>query len=289
MGISAMMIERAKGRRTMITASRTPRLIELKLAAFEHLQPEFEACFQFVQEVHGQKRFVAFPVTDTVRYLHALWVCERKTYLLSVAKTVKVYEGERCLELLRHWQQENDTAQVVEFLNRKLDMLPLADITRQIHEAEHTHNGLLQRLRHGRMILLNRGFNLLQTLDAIFTMPEEEMAKLVHEACQKFGHLPEQITQQLQAMASPLYSFAPHQILAQRNMQVMNKLGVNATMKPADLPGQRSWRVVEPTGPLQPFAEHIVQGYQELVSPIHNNILGERFVDRPEQSGSESV
>ncbi len=275
----------------MVTASRIPHLIELKLAVFERLQPEFEACFQFVQEVHGQKRFATFPVTDTVRYLHALWVCERKTYLLSVAKTVKVYEGERCLELLRDWQLEDDTAQVVEFLNRKLAMLPLADITRQIHQARqaHAHDGLLQRLQHGRIILLNRGLNLLHALDAIFAVPEEELAEVVREACQKCGHLPEQITQQRQEIASPLYAFAPHQVLAQRNMLVMNKLGVNATLKPADLPGQRSWRVAEPAEPLQPFAEHIVRGYQELVSPTHNNILGERFVDRPEQSGSERV
>ena len=42
-----------------------------KSEAFEHLQPEFEASFRFVQEVHGQRRFAAFPVAETVRYLHA--------------------------------------------------------------------------------------------------------------------------------------------------------------------------------------------------------------------------
>jgi hypothetical protein len=41
-------------------------LAEQKLAAFEQLQPEFEASFRFVQEVHGQRRFAAFPVAETV-------------------------------------------------------------------------------------------------------------------------------------------------------------------------------------------------------------------------------
>jgi hypothetical protein len=59
-------------------------LAEQKLAAFEQLQPEFEARFRFVQEVHGQRRFAAFPVASTVSYLHALWVCECKDRLLNV-------------------------------------------------------------------------------------------------------------------------------------------------------------------------------------------------------------
>jgi hypothetical protein len=55
-----------------------------KLAVFEQLQPVFEASFRFVQEVHGQRRFSAFPVAKTVHYLHALWVCECKDLLLSM-------------------------------------------------------------------------------------------------------------------------------------------------------------------------------------------------------------
>ena len=35
-------------------------LVQQKLAAFDRLQPEFEASFRFVQEVHGQWRFAAF-------------------------------------------------------------------------------------------------------------------------------------------------------------------------------------------------------------------------------------
>ena len=77
------------------------KLAEQKLAAFEQLQPEFEASFRFVQEVHGQRRFVAFPVAETVHYLHALWICERKDRLLSVYKNIVRYEGQHCLDLLQ--------------------------------------------------------------------------------------------------------------------------------------------------------------------------------------------
>jgi hypothetical protein len=48
------------------------KLAEQKLAAFERLQPEFEASFRFIQEVHGQRRFATFPVAEMVHYLHAL-------------------------------------------------------------------------------------------------------------------------------------------------------------------------------------------------------------------------
>lgn len=70
---------------------------------------------------------------------------------------------------------------------------------------------------------------------------------------------------------------------------VMNALGVNVTQNAGDRPGQRSWRVVEPVEPLSPYAEHVVEGYQELVSPTHNNIKRERFVDRPEVSDEGEV
>ncbi|GAC1375748.1 MAG: hypothetical protein NVS2B12_23550 [Ktedonobacteraceae bacterium] len=260
------------------------QIVEQKLAAFERLQAEFEACFQFIEDVHGQQRFSIFSVTDIVYYLHALWIGECKTALLSVAKTVKEYEGRWCLDLLQKWQQEEDTGSIVAFLQHKLDMLPLADITRQIHKARRTHSkdGLAQRLLHGRIIMLNRGINLMTMLDTLFAVSEQELAQKVQHACEQYKHRPEQIVQQLAEMDTPLYSFVPHQSLAQRNMLVMNKLGVNVAQKPADLPGQRSWRVMEPTEPLSPFAEQVVQGYQELTAPARNNVRGERFVDRPE-------
>jgi len=267
------------------------RIVEQKLAAFDRLQPEFEASFQYIENVHGQKRFSAFSVVDIVYYLHALWIGECKTSILSVARTVKEYEGRLCLDLLREWQQEGDTGSVVAFLQRKLDMLPLADITRQIHEANHaqTKDGLAQRLLHGRSIMLNRGINLMTMLDTLFALSEEELVAAIRYACEQYGHLPEQIAQQLAAMETPLYSFIPHQSLARSNMIVMNKLGVDGALKRSELPGQRSWRVLEPKEPLSPFAEHVVPGYQELVTPIHNSIRGKRFIDRPEHNETEPI
>lgn len=276
----------------------TQELINQKLAAFEQLQPEFEECFRYVQNVHGQKRFSTFSVADAVRYLHALWICERKDRLLSIYKNIERYEGRRCLELLRSWQAVGNNAGVVAFLQRKLDMMPFADITRQVYMAEQQGGdfGLARRLRHGRLILLNRGMNLLHALDAIFALPEEQLVKEVQVACERYGHTPAQIDQQLADMDSPIYSYVPHQALANRNMLVMNKLGADVMSKPMDQPGQRSWRVLEPAEPVvdpaepvKPFAEHIIFRYQELTSPQHNNIRGNRFIDRPERSDRGTV
>ncbi len=265
-------------------------LINQKLEAFDQLQSEFEASFHFVQAVHGQRRFSSFPVADSVRYLHALWVCECKDRLLSIYKNITRYEGHLCLELLRGWQ-EGEIADVVAFLQRKLDGLPFADLTRQIHEARYRHkdDGLARRLVHGRLVLLNRGMNLMQALDAIFALPEDEVLREVQVACAQYGHHPSQIDKQLAEMESLLYSYVPHQMLAQRNMAVMNKLGVNVMTRPTDLPGERSWRVLEPTEPMGPFAEHVIEGYLELTSPLHNNIRANRFVDRPERSDVTEV
>ncbi len=274
----------------MDAAQTTQEIINQKLAAFEQLQPEFEECFRFVEEVHGLKRFETFSVAVCDRYLHALWICERKDRLLSIYKNIERYEGRLCLELLDRWQ-EGDTANVVAFLQRKLDMLPLADITHQIHEAQRIggDNGLEQRLLHGRLIMLNRGMNLLHALDAIFALPDEQLTREVQVACERYGHTPVQIDQQLTEMDAPIYAYIPHQSLANRNMVVMNKLGANVMSKPVDQPGNRSWRVLAPTEPMSPFAEHVILGYQELTSPLHNNIRRDRFVDRPERSDTGTV
>ena len=261
-------------------------LAEQKLAAFEQLQPEFEASFRFVQEVHGQRRFAAFPVAETVSYLHALWVCERKDRLLSVYKNIVRYEGQHCLSLLQRWQA-GETAAVVAFLQRKLDGLPFADLMHQIEEAKtvrHAGDGLLRRLLHGRLVLLNRAMNLLQALDGIFALPEEDLMRAVQVACAHYGHAPSQIEQQLTEVEDPLSCYAPHQLLAQRNMLVMNTLGVSVMTLPTDLPGERSWKVVAPTEAPRPFAEHVIAGYLELVSPSHNNLKRYRFIDHPEHS-----
>src|SRR5579884_1106657 len=264
----------------MATTPVIPDLVQQKLEAFERLLPEFEECFQFVQNVHGQQRFSSFPVAASVRYLHALWICERKGRLLSVFQTIKEYEGKTCLELLRKWQEDENTADVVAFLQRKLDTMPFAALTRQIHEARRTHidESLFQRLTHGRLILLNRGINLMMALDAIFAVSEEDLLQQVKAACEQYGHRPDQIEQQLQEANSPLYTFVPHQALAQRNMTVMNELGVRVALKPSDLPGNRSWHVLPSTEPLRPFAEQVVPGYLDLTASIHNNPKTRQFI-----------
>ena len=274
-----------------MTAEEKQHLVEQKLVVFDAMQKEFEASFGFVQDMHGQRRFETFSVADAVRYLHARWICERKGRLLSVAKTAKEYEGGLCLELLQKWQ-EGDTASVVDFLNRRLDMLPIADITRQVHKEyqERRVDGLLEHLIHGRLVMLNRGMNLMHLLDTIFKLSEEDILKAVQEACVQYGHTSEHIRQQLQEEDSPLYAYVPHQSLAQRNMLVMNVVGIGALEKPEDQPVQRSQEVVPPTEPNSPFAEQVIEGYQELVSPSHNNINADSFVDRPEpDSDGETV
>jgi hypothetical protein len=269
----------------MVTNLATQELVKQKLAAFEQLQPAFEQCFQFVQQVHGQQRFPTFPVASAVRYLHALWICECKDHLLSIYKNIERYEGTYCLQLLLRWQ-EGETAGVVDFLQRKLDMMPFADLTRQIHEAKSHHkgDGLAQRLIDGRNILLNRGMNLMQAFDAIFALLEEQLIDEVRAACAQYDHRPEQIERQLAELHTDLYAYTPSQLLAQRNIEVMNKMGVQIVSKPSDQPGNRSWRVLAPSVPPGPFAEQVIEGYIELTAPEHNNPKDVRFVDRPERS-----
>ena len=263
-------------------------LAHQKLAAFTQLQPEFEASFCFVQDVHGQRRFAAFAVTETVRYLHALWICECKDQFLSVYKNIVRYEGQHCLHLLRDWQA-GETAAVVAFLQRKLDGLPFADLTHQIHDARIKHpvgDGVHQRLVHGCLVLLSREMNLMQALDSIFTLPEDALMQEVRTACIQYGHTPSQIAQQLAAAADPIAVYAPHQLLAQRNMVVMNQLARNIMTLPTDLPGKRSWKVVAPIEPSSSFAESVIGDYRELIAPTHNNLKGVRFVDRLEPGES---
>ncbi|GCE49148.1 hypothetical protein EI42_05527 [Thermosporothrix hazakensis] len=266
-----------------------PALVQEKLEAFEHLLPEFETCFRFVQDVHGQKRFSTCSVSDVVFYLHARWICDCKGYLLSVPRTTKMYEGKLCLELLRDWQLKEDTASVVDFLQRRLDLMPFAELTRQIHEVQcrQGEHGLGERLFHGRLVLLNRCMNLMQALETLFTLPEPELLQQVRQACERYGHTPEQIEQQLAQMESPLFAFVPHQVLAQQNMMVMNRLGTEIMSRGSDLPGQRSWRVLPAQEPLTPFAEHLFPAYQELVAPYHNNIMEHHFADPLERQASQ--
>jgi hypothetical protein len=260
-----------------------PALVAEKLAVFDRLAPEFEASFQYVQDMQGQRRFAAIAIAGIVRYLHALWVCDRKDRLLSVPRTIQRYEGGRCLELLRQWHGGESTA-VVAFLQRKLDGLPFAEITRQL-EAARGHpggSGVVERLHRGRLVLLNRGFNLHHALDAIFTLSQEELMRQVHAACAEYGHGPTQIEGQLADLASRPYTYVRHPALAQRNMVIMDRLGVHLSEDVANRPGHRTWSVATAAMPSAPYAEEVIAGYVQLTAPRHNNPGGIRFVDRPE-------
>jgi hypothetical protein len=107
--------------------------------------------------------------------------------------------------------------------------------------------------------------NLMQALDAIFALSDDHLREEVRAACVRYGHRPDQIKQQLAEKESPLHSYVPHPLLAQRNMVVMNKLGIHVMTLPTDLPGERSWKVVAPTEAPRPFAEHVIAGYLESV------------------------
>jgi hypothetical protein len=141
-------------------------------------------------------------------------------------------------------------------------------------QRAHTNDHLIKRLVYGRMVMLNRGMNLFRALDSIFSLPEEELQNAVSMACEQYGHRPNQIAQQLQELDSSLFAFVPHQVLAQRNMLVMNKVGVNVLSKPEDHPDWRSWfRRASTSGTtFSPFAELVVQPYLDMTSPDHNNI-----------------
>lgn len=256
-------------------------LISQKLAAFDALQDDFVTAFQFVQGMHGQQRLQTVPVGDAVRYLHALWLCECKDRLLSVPKTIRRYEGVQCLNLLADWQA-GDTTGVIAFMQNKLDMQPFAEFTRQLQAAWQQGNiPLAQRLEHGRRVLLDRGYNLHAALDGIFALRQPDLMTAVQQACAQIGHTAAQIERQLSDMTTPPYAFTPHRMLAQRNMQIMNTVGVNALDRPQDEPGRRTWRVENPTMP-GPFASTPIYGYREMTSPRYNNPRHTRFVDRPD-------
>ena len=262
----------------------TEKLAKQKLETFERLQSEFEASFHFVQQVHGQLRLSTFPVMESVHYLHALWICECKDLLLSIYKNIERYEGHYCLDLLQGWQK-GDTTDVIAFLLAKLDGFPFVELTHQITDAKTTRStddGLVRRLIHGRQTLLNRSMNLMQALDAIFSLPEDDLKFEVRDACAIYGHTHSQIEQQLAEMLDPIYSYVPNKLLARRNMLIMNKLGVDVMTLPTDRPGERTWKVEAPTEPMPSFAMHTIPGYLELVSPTHNNPKRDRFIDRPE-------
>lgn len=239
-----------------------PQLILDKEAAFERLRPDFVDSFGFLQRVHGQRRFMSFPVSATMRYLHALYICEIKDLLLSVPHASSRYDGARALDLLRHWQ-EGATAEVVSFLEFKLDVISLGQLTQQIQEAEAAvataeQRAVVSRLRHGRKVLLNRSINLYLALDAIFAVHPVKLMRKVRIACEWYGHTSQQIEEQQALLGSPLVRYQKHSMLAQTNMRLMNELGVKVMDMPTDRPKERTVRVSPAEQPLPAYADSII-------------------------------
>lgn len=243
-----------------------------KLIEFARIEDEFIASFIFVQEVHGQRRFDSFPLEHIVRYLHALYICELKDRLLSVMNTVDRFEGERCLRLLRDWQ-EGATAEVIAFIHRKLDNLPFGEVSRQIERAARAGDAqTASRLAAGRVVLLNRNFNLSHALHAIITPEPEQLRAEVAALCAQLDHTPTALDQQIASLRTELYAYAPSPALARRNMLLMNRLGVQvadaAGARPPLAPAEEGVdHVIAPaTQPAPPYAQEIIPGLTTLVS-----------------------
>lgn len=239
------------------------QLIADKQAALDLIAEEVRASFAFIQEAHGQRRFSAFPVAFTVRYLHALWMCECKDMLLGVPQlrsTMTRYDGQYALRLLRSWQA-GESGDVVAFLERKLDLTPFAEITREYERAERQGNhALARRLAHGRWVLLNRAGNLHHALAAIFALTPTRLIHQVQKACADYGHTVEQIDTQLAAAQAPVYGALRRPELARRNMLLMNTLGILVTGADANRPGRAAATAQTPTAPQRPYAEQVIAG-----------------------------
>lgn len=247
------------------------RVITDKQLAFEQLSKDFQASFAYLQNVQGQRRFSSFSVVSTVRYLHALWICECKDLLLSVPRTTARYHGRQALALLRRWQQ-GETGEVVAFLEHQLAVAPFADITHRIQAAGRSGDETLRRrLAHGRWVLLNRAWNRERALEVIFMLSPETLRRQVHTACAHYGHTIPEIEAQLARLHTPLYASIRHPSLARHHMVLMNALGARVTDNIADRPGQRTSRVQAPTLPYRPYAEQVIEGATTLVSTWSNN------------------
>lgn len=245
--------------------------VRAKLEAFARLRGEFEICFAYVEDVHGQRRVSPFPVEGVVRYLHALWICECKDRLLSVPKTIERYEGPQALALLRGWQH-GDTASVVAFLHGKLDSLPFADLTLQIQNAYAAGQiALAARLTHGRMTLLNRAINLNAALDSMFSLSLEALLEQVGATSVELGYTPDRIEEELAALATRVFAYLPHPVLARENILVMNAAGIQVTDNEADRPGERTSLVEAARMPLPGYAEQVIAGEHVLSSMRYNN------------------
>lgn len=259
-------------------AAPEPPVVVEKLERFEQIADDVLANFPYVQDVHGQRRFTSFPIEATIHYLHALWICDCKDMLLSVPnlgrrrkgghERFERYEGQRALELLAEWQ-EGSTANVISFLELKLDYAPFSEITRSLDEAARNRNtALVRRLAHGRNVLLNRARNLERALTAIFALSPDRLQREVRAACAQYGHTIEQCAAQLAEMREPIYAYTPHPALARRNMLLMNALGVTVTDNNADRPGHRTPAVQPPTMPQPGYAEQVVDTITMVNIPL---------------------
>lgn len=255
-----------------------PRLIVEKLARFDQISTDVLSSFPYIQDVHGQSAFSSFPIEATVRYLHALWICDCKDMLLSVPITgrrmkgtdarFQRYEGQCALELLRDWQEE-DSAGIVTFLELKLDYAPFGEITRAYEAAaKRGDSALMRRLAHGRNVLLTRTNTLSRALKTIFALPPAQLFSEIRAACAKYGHTIEHCTEQLAEMRTPLYSYVPHPALARRNMLLMNTLGVRVSDNDRDRPGRRTAFVQRPVMTQYAYAEHVVVGATTLIDVV---------------------
>ena len=111
--------------------------------------------------------------------------------------------------------------------------------------------------------------------------PEQRLLDEVRAACAHYGHQPDQIRHQLLEREAVRAAFVLHSALAQRNMRVMDQLGVQITADAPDQPGQRTWHIAKPTMPEGPYAEQVIRGYVALTSPWQNNPIGRRFLTVP--------
>jgi hypothetical protein len=87
------------------------------------------------------------------------------TTLLSSAHSNRMSEAlSKVLSEMRT-QQTNWTLRIVDLLHQREEAKTVCPVG----------DGLLLRLLHGRLVLLNRAMNLLQALDGIFALPEENL------------------------------------------------------------------------------------------------------------------
>jgi hypothetical protein len=245
-------------------------VVRQKLEAFAAIERDFRESFRLVSAFHGEWRFARVPIGASVRYLRSLWICECKDRLLDAARSIRRYEGRRCLELLLAWQR-GQPAGVIIFLSEKLGDGPIAELTRQITLAERAGDAILAgRLRHGRRIALNRGLNLALALEAILAPPAEDLSSEVADACGELDLRPEQIAAALTALDSPIYGHVRHPLLARRNMLLMNALGEVVT-NDGGQPRLRTARVLPSQSPNPARRETPVVPEITMVSMAHNN------------------